>query len=219
MITIHGVYRSRASRNYWLAGELGLEIKANPVIQGYRLDDPKAKGAALNTASPAFLAISVAGAIPVMEDDGFVLTESLAINMYLARKTGGPLAPTDAREDALMLQWALYGTASIEPHALAILYVHGQGRADTDAGRAEIAAAVDKLRRPLAVVEAHLKAAGHMVGGRFTVADINMAEIVRYAQPQAGFLEEYPALDAWLKACQARPAFVAMWAKRNAEPA
>ncbi len=32
-------------------------------------------------------------------------------------------------------------------------------------------------------------------------------------------LGEYPALDAWLKACQARPAFVAMWAKRNAEPA
>ncbi len=110
MITIHGVYRSRASRNYWLADELGLEIRANPVIQGYRLDDPQAKGAALNTASPAFLAISAAGAIPVMEDDGFVLTESLAINMYLARKTGGPLAPTDAREDAQMLQWALYGT-------------------------------------------------------------------------------------------------------------
>jgi glutathione S-transferase len=45
-----------------------------------------------------------------------------------------------------------------------------------------------------------------------------MAEILRYAQPEAAFLAGFPALDAWLKACQSRPAFKAMWAKRMAEP-
>jgi glutathione S-transferase len=36
---------------------------------------------------------------------------------------------------------------------------------------------------------------------------------------EPGLLAGYPALDAWLKACQARPAFQDMWAKRAAEPA
>lgn len=58
-----------------------------------------------------------------------------------------------------------------------------------------------------------------MVGGRFTVADINVAEIVRYAQGHEALFENRPALKAWLETCQARPAFKAMWEKRLAEPA
>lgn len=219
MLKIYGVHRSRASRNYWLLGELGLPHEAVPVIQAYRLADPAAADAPLNTRSPAFLAVTATGAIPAMNDDGFVLTESLAINLYLARKHGGPLAPKDAREDAAMLQWALYGTNSIEPHALAITYAFAQGRAETAEGGAEIAAAAEQLRRPFGVLEAHLAEAGHMVGGRFTVADINMAEIVRYARPHAPLWESFPALAGWLAACQARPAFREMWARREAEPA
>ncbi len=41
-VTIHGVYRSRASRNFWLAGEIGLAVTVVPVIQAYRLPDPAA---------------------------------------------------------------------------------------------------------------------------------------------------------------------------------
>ncbi len=57
------------------------------------------------------------------------------------------------------------------------------------------------------------------MGERFTVADINVAEIVRYAQPHAPLFDSRPALKAWLERAQARPAFKAMWAKRLAEPA
>ena len=73
--------------------------------------------------------------------------------------------------------------------------------------------------RPLGVVNSHLREHGHMVGGRFTVADINMAEILRYAQAEPGLIAGYPEIDAWLSGCQARPAFKAMWDKRLAEPA
>ena len=219
MITIYGVHRSRASRNYWLAGELGIPVKEVPVIQAYRLSDPAAPDAPLNTRSPAFLSVTPTGAIPAMEDEGFVLTESLAINLYLAKKHGGPLAPANPREEAQMLQWALYGATAIEPHALAILYAHAQGRAGTPEGQAEVAREAEALARPLAVLEAHLAAEGQMVGRRFTVADINMAEIVRYAQAHPTLLAGYPAVDGWLGACQARTEFQAMWARRNAEPA
>ena len=91
MLTIYGVYRSRASRNIWLANEIGLAFRHVPVIQSYRLPDPAAADAPLNTASPAFLAVNPNGLIPSIDDDGLVLHESLAINLYLARKYGGAL--------------------------------------------------------------------------------------------------------------------------------
>ena len=55
MLTIHGVYRSRASRNLWLAAELGIPFKQVPVMQRYRLADAAAAEGVLHTKSPAFL--------------------------------------------------------------------------------------------------------------------------------------------------------------------
>jgi glutathione S-transferase len=60
---------------------------------------------------------------------------------------------------------------------------------------------------------------GHLVGSRFTVADLNTAEVIRYAQAAPELLAEYPRVGTWLKGCQARPAFKAMMEARNAEPA
>lgn len=219
MPTLYGVYRSRATRNFWLAAEMGITLDHVPVIQSYRLPDPLAMDAPLNTASPEFLRISPAGAIPVLVDEGLVLSESLAINLYLARKFGGPIAPIDSAETALMEQWALYGATAIEASTLAIQYAYAEGLSTTQAGKTEIAALVEKLQRPLAVLDIHLESASYFVGKRFTVADINMAEIVRYGQAHPKLIAEFPALDAWLKACQARPAFQEMWTRRNAEPA
>jgi glutathione S-transferase len=218
MLKLYGVGRSRASRNIWLLGELDLPYRLVPVMQAYRLKDT---GAAppLNTRSPEFLAISPTGAIPVLDDDGFVLTESLAINLYLARKAGGPLAPRDLQEEASMVSWALMAMTSVETDALKMFYVHTEKRADTDAGRAELATLRERLGRYLAVIEATIAAQGHPVGGRFTVADINLAEVLRYVQADAATIGAYPATQAWLADCQARPAFKAMMEMRLAEPA
>lgn len=221
MLTIHGAFRSRVTRNIWLLNETGVAYDHRIVWQAYRLKDPAAAGAPLNTLSPDFLAISPAGAIPVLQDSdapGFVLSESLAINLYICDKIGGVMGPSDAVERAKILQWALYGATSVESLALSIQQAHGDGKAGTPEGSAVIGAAKDSLRRPLRVIDERLSGDGWMVGGRFTVADINLAEMVRYAQAESEFLAEFPALDAWLKRCQSRPAFQDMWAKRAAEP-
>ena len=221
MLTIHGAFRSRATRNIWLLNEMAVPFEHRIVWQAYRLKDPKAPGAALNTLSPEFLAISPAGAVPVLTDSdapGFVLSESLAINLYICDKFGGVLAGQDARERAEILQWSLYGATSVEAPALAVQTTHGDGKAATAEGQAAIAAAKEKLSRPFGVIDGHLAKGDWLVGGRFTVADINLAEMVRYAQAEPGFLARFPALDAWLKRCQSRPAFQDMWAKRAAEP-
>lgn len=217
MLTIHGVTRSRASRVVWLCHELGLPFRQVPVIQAYRLGNPQAPGAALNTRAPAFLALSLAGTIPVIEDDGLVLSESLACTLYLARKHGGPLAPVDAAEDALMLQWSLYAATAIEPESLTIQMLHRPGQSQPAEDATLVADAAERLVRPMKVLEDRLSRHSHLVGDRFTVADLNVAEILRYAQGYGALMQQFPAVQAWLSACQARDGFRQMWAAREAE--
>ncbi len=218
VFTIYGVYRSRASRNIWLAEEMGAPWRHVPVIQHYRLGDWEADGAPLNTRSKDFLAINPRGQVPAMEDEGLVLCESLAINLYLAKRHGGALGPEGLAEDALMMMWSLWAATGVEPHAIEILYnMVAKPPAERDAALAERSVAA--LDAPFSVLEGALEGRGYLVGGRFTVADINVAEIVRYAAPARSLFEKRPAIAAWLKQCQSRPAFQRMWAARNAEPA
>lgn len=218
MLTIHGVLRSRASRNIWLAHELGLAFRHVPVIQAYRLADPAAPDAPPHTRSPGFLALNPNGRIPVMEDGGLVLHESLAINLYMAKKQGGPLAPADPAEDGRMTAWALWAATEAEPHTIDVLYHRfAKPPAERDAAKAD--AAVAALRAPFAVLDAALAETGFLVGGRFTVADLNTAEVIRYAQPATELFDAAPRVKAWIEACQARPAFRRMMEARAAEPA
>ncbi len=219
MITLYGVHRSRASRPIWLLAEIGAPFTHVPVIQAYRLPDAKAKDAPLNTASPEFLKVTPMGQIPAMQDGDLLLTESFAITLHLARTMGGDLGPKTHAETALMEQWALFGASAIEVPALEITYAVADGGLKTPEGQSIIALAAEKLRRPLARLQAHLSATSHMVGDRFTVADINLAECIRYAQSHPTLLAEFPAVKAWLEACQSRPAFKTMWEARLAEPA
>ncbi len=233
MVTIYGVLRSRASRNVWLAHELGMTFRHVPVMQAYSLPDPAATDAPLNTRSPEFLRINPNGHIPAMEDDGLVLNESLAINLYLAKKAGGPLAPASLAEDAQMTMWSLWAAAEAEPHTITVLF-HRAGLPpdQRDAAKASAAvertdlrlrapfssAAVEALRAPFAVLDKALES-GWLVGGRFTAADINVAEVIRYAQPAPELFEAAPRVKAWLAACHARPAFQRMFDERAKEPA
>jgi glutathione S-transferase len=217
MITIHGVLRSRASRNIWLAHELELKFWHEPVIQAYRLANPSAPDAPPNTRSAAFLRLNPNGRIPVMEDGGLVLNESLAINLYMAKKHGGPLAPANLAEDGQMTAWALWAATEAEPHTIDVLY-HRFAKPPEERDAAKADAAVAALRAPFAVLEDALAESGFLVGGRFTVADLNTAEVIRYAQPATELFDAAPRVKAWIEACQARPAFRRMMEARAAEP-
>lgn len=219
MLTIYGVYRSRATRTLWLARELDLAFEHVPVIQARRLADPMAADAPMNTLTPSYLAINPMGTIPCIDDDGMVLYESMAINLYLARKYGTSVAPKDAAEDAHMMQWSFFAATEIETNALKISSTSAEGLADSEAGKAVIDVAARMLRRPFRVLEQHLSDKDYLVGDRFTVADLNAAEVVRYAQAHAPLFGAHPAVKGWLERCQSRPAFKAMWDARTVEPA
>lgn len=218
MLKIYGVYRSRATRNIWLAGEMGLPFEHVPVIQANRVPNPNAADAPLHSKSPAFLKVNPGGQIPSIDDNGFVMHQSLAINLYLAKKHGGPLAPANVAEDGLMTMWTLWAAADVEPHSINVLYnTIGKPPAERDAKI--LAAAIEGLRAHFATLEKHLASSSFVVGNRFTVADINVAEVLRYAMPAKELFEASPHVAKWIAACQARPAFKAMMVKRDAEPA
>ena len=218
MIKLYGVVRSRASRNIWLMKELGIPFELVPIMQAYRLANPDAPDAPTHTLSAAFLRINPNGHVPSIDDDGLVLHESLAINLYLARKHGGPLAPANLAEDAATTMWALWAVNEVEAHALTVL-VQRVSRPPAERDPKLAQAAIDALRAPFAVLDKALAGSGHLVGGRFTVADINTAEILRFAMAAPELFDAAPHVKAWLAACQARPAFKAMMAQREKEPA
>jgi glutathione S-transferase len=213
MLTIFGVYRSKTARPLWLLGETGLPFNHIPVMQAYRLSDAAAPDAPFNTASPAYLQINPMGQVPTLVDGDLVLTESLAICQYLARISGGPLAPQTAAETAMCDQWAFFGATSVEGPALDLLFALSGALPDSAAKIAE------KLTRPLARLETALARSNWLIGERFTVADLMVAECLRYAQGHAPLMDAYPQVKDWLARCQSRPAFKAMWEKRMAEPA
>ncbi len=190
-----------------------------PVLQASRLAQPRAPQAPLNTASPAFLAINPLGQIPAYVEDDLVLTESLAITNHIARRHGGPFAPQTAAEQALVDQWTLLAATAVEGPALELMLIANAGGQATPEGQAALAIAAERLRRPLGRLEAHLPDNSQLVGARFTVADLNLAECLRYAQAHPGVIGEFAAVRDWLAACQARPAFQRMWAARLAEAA
>src|SRR5215470_13916452 len=103
-LRIYGVARSRAFRTLWMAKELGLDY-----------EHLKVDFATGDTRTPTHLALNPNGHVPVIDDDGFVLWESMAINLYLAKKySAGALYPTRLEDEARAWQWSLWGMTEVE---------------------------------------------------------------------------------------------------------
>ncbi len=95
MLRIYGIARTRAFRALWIAMELGLDYEHLPIEIG----DAGAR-------APEFLKLNPNGRLPFIDDDGFVLYESLAITLYLAKKhSNGKLYPTALEDEARAWQW------------------------------------------------------------------------------------------------------------------
>ena len=194
-LKIYGVPRSRAFRTLWMAGELGLDYEL------VRVDF--ADG---GTRRPDFLAINPNGHVPAIDDAGFRLWESMAINLYLAKKYGGDsgLYPHRLEDEARVWQWSFWGMTEVERPALTALLnrIGPEDRRDPAAAeRAE-----RDLAAPLAVLDAALAARRRLVGDGFTVADLNVASILSWARQARVDLTPFPAAAAWLRACHDRPA-------------
>lgn len=197
-LTIYGVALSRANRNLWLAEELGLaythrETDFRPI-------------AADHSRTETFLAINPNGHVPAIDDDGLVVWESMAINLYLARKHGGALAPATLGEEAQVLMWTFWAVTEVETDALTLL-LHHEAPVTSKRRNAAAAKAIDRLQAPFAVFDAHLSDHGHVVGTRFTVADINLAAVFEWVGAVPALLDGHRNVADWLAGCRSRPAY------------
>ncbi len=194
-LTIHGAFNTRTPRVIWMALELGLDFDHNPI----HYSDG-------STQTPAFLAINPNASLPAIQDGDLCLWESLAINLYLANKHGGDLAPRDAAETGLAMQWSFWATTEVEMAALQALK-HRLLLPEGERDEAEVATAEAALAKPLAVLNGALADREYLFGGRFTVADLNVASVVSWTKFARLDLSAWPHLSAWLDRCLGRPTF------------
>lgn len=109
MIRLYGTAQSRARRSLWALEELGLKYEHFPV--GF-------DGA---TRKPDYLRINPNGHVPALDDDGFIIWESMAINLYLAEEHGkSPFWPSSVHGHGSCYQWSFFGMTEIETSMLAI---------------------------------------------------------------------------------------------------
>lgn len=194
-IKIYGVPRSRTIRTLWMAHELGIPFELVEV-------PPGAEG----SRKPEYLRLNPNGQVPFIEDQGLILSESLAINLYLAKKHGAPMGPRDLAEDGQMTMWGFWAVNEIEPNALIVLRNSAELPVEQRSSAA-LGAALNALNPPLRVLDKKLaEGGGYLVGRRFTVADLNTISCLFYLRFSPQALADKPAVRAWYEAGMARPA-------------
>ena len=160
--------------------------------------------------SPQFLALNPNGMVPVLEDNGFVLTESHAIMLYLADKAPGHAAyPEDARSRADINRWVFWNAQHFQPTVSIFVWENlvkgmiGQGPADP----AQIRRGEELLERYAPVLDGHLAARRWVCGDSVTLADLALGATLLAAAPANVPLAPYSDLQAWFSRVQALEAW------------
>ena len=202
MLRIYGSARSRAVRTLWMVGELGLAYDHVDIL-------PRSPG----TRTPEYLALNPNGRVPTIEDDGLVLSESMAINMYLAKKHNSKLYPTDPRNEARMWQWSLWETDRLD-RQITTYANHTTALPEAQRDKAIADAMWAEIEPALEILNAALSKSAWLAGDDFSVADLNVAGALFRGLSMDW--SRWPALTAWLKTCWARPAAQKAKAMREA---
>jgi glutathione S-transferase len=194
MIKMYGTAKSRSGRALWALEELGLKYEHIPV--GF---DGAAK-------KPDYLKINPNAQIPAIDDDGTIVWESMAINLYLAEKYGkGSLWPSTVEQHGACYQWSFFGMTEIEPLLMTVftnrLLLPKEQRNEDAAVKA-----AQGLNKPLKVLDEHLHGREYLLGKEFTIADLNVASVSSLAAFVGLDLSGTPAAQKWLQTCLARPA-------------
>src|ERR1700746_3015206 len=169
-LRIYGVARTRAFRALWVAEELGLAYEHVPVEIG----DAGAR-------TPEFLALNPNGRLPFIADGDFVLTESLAITLYLARTySHGALHPEAREDEARAWQWSFWAIAEVD-RGVNIWSLHAVRLPPGERDAALREEALKVIAAPFRVLDAAVSKSPYLLGETFTVADLNVSAVISRA--------------------------------------
>jgi glutathione S-transferase len=192
MLRIYGSARSRTVRVLWMVFELGIPYEQKDWL-------PRAP----ETRTPEYFEINRNGRVPTIDDDGFILSESMAINLYLAKKHKSPLYPADPRHEALAWQWSLWETDRLDRQV--VDYCRHTKDLPEAERRPEIAEAMWKeVVASFDVLEKALAKPDWLAGPAFSVGDLNVAAALYRAHTLD--LGKWPRFKSWFQRCWERPA-------------
>jgi glutathione S-transferase len=191
-LKIYGYPQSRAIRTLWLCEEAGIPYE---LVETLTADG--------GTRTAQYLKINPAGHIPAIDDDGFKLSESMAINLYLAKKYG-KLYPREPQAEAKTWQWSFWVMSELD--APIVRWIVHAMLLPPEVRDVKIAReAREAMEWPLQVLNGELAGRQYLVEPDvFTVADLNVASVL-YRLLFVD-LTGKPDLAAWLKRCWDRPA-------------
>lgn len=182
--------RTRDLRVLWALEEMQLPFE----LAG--MDHP-----AHDLSSDAYRRLSPFEQIPAIDDDGLVLSESAAILIYLARKSGR-LIPADPAGEAQVLRWGFVAMSSVEPPMLGLM-VHDW---TADGGCAKPREfLVSWIHRVLGNLERWLAGREFIATADFSVADILMTHVLSATLHDESLIAPYPGVAAYRDRCLARP--------------
>ena len=205
-LKIYGVPISRSISTIWAALELGIEYENVPI--GWT--DNSIYGDAYREINPN-------SRVPAIKDGDFIMWESLAINLYLVKKHGGPIRPVTIEEEARAWQWTLWAAIHLERPAMQwAFHTH---ILDPEERNPEVAEkALKETRDLLKILDGQLSKAPYLAGNRFTVADLNVGCVLLRPHQHLD-LTDFPHLKTWDKAVFERPAAKQAWGIRVKEAA
>jgi glutathione S-transferase len=141
------------------------------------------------------------GQVPAYREDDLTLFESGAIVFHIAERSEALMPPA---KRAHVLQWMFAALNSIEPQIQNLVAI--------DLFNAETAWGKERRPQTLEYVEERLNVLAKRLEGRdcledgFTAADILMVTALRFLR-HTDLVAQYPAVDAYVRRCEARPAF------------
>ena len=194
MIKLYGVPASRAFRSLWMLEELGVPYENIPT-----------HFATGDTHKPEFLAINPNGHIPVLVDDKVTLWESMAINLYLAKRYDKGLQPKTLEDECHAIKWSIWAMTEVENFLVTVL-LHRMLLPKEQRDPKQADAAAEKLIKPFAVLDQQLADRKYLLGDTYTVADVNVASVLAMAPAVGVDFSKTPNLKRWLDVCSSRPA-------------
>ena len=196
MLKVYGQARSRAFRVLWLCKESNIPFEHVPVT--IHVPNAQAK-------EDWYVKLNPNARVPTIDDDGFIMWESAAINLYLARKYKSPLWPATPQGEGRAMQWGFFIANDFEKPMVTLFQqtvMLPPEKRDAAVAKAAEAEMVSKLQ----VLENYLGAHKYFGGDRWDMADFMVASVIYTLAAIKYDLSNYPKLDAWLKASIERPA-------------
>ena len=159
--------------------------------------------------SESFLKVNPHGKVPAIEDDGFCLSESLAILRYLAQKAG-KMYPSDLQQQALVDQYLQFASAHIGINISKVLFNQLLAPLlEIPRDEQSFADGHKFLGQYLPYVEKRLESNSFYTGDKITIADIALLAALDPCELIEVDLAPYSALGEWREKLRTRDWYLA----------